>query len=110
MGLVQIEAAGELLPEAQRKRLAEEGAQALERAARELKAARSNALSFFNEKICCPACEAWGAHYERIPHVGGHHKLGKTASLGGTDSARIACECPVCGHGDMLLDMTGFEG
>mmetsp|Transcript_40209 Transcript_40209/g.72394 ORF Transcript_40209/g.72394 Transcript_40209/m.72394 type:complete len:236 (+) Transcript_40209:43-750(+) len=96
--LVSIEAAGKLLPEGQRKRLAEEEAQAAERREREAKIARTTgALPFFSDKIQCISCETWGAQYERIPHVGGHHALGKTPSLGGTTHARIACACPSCG-------------
>eukprot|EP00747_Dinoflagellata_sp_TGD_P185131 gnl/TRDRNA2_/TRDRNA2_41494_c0_seq2.p1 gnl/TRDRNA2_/TRDRNA2_41494_c0~~gnl/TRDRNA2_/TRDRNA2_41494_c0_seq2.p1 ORF type:complete len:212 (+),score=44.20 gnl/TRDRNA2_/TRDRNA2_41494_c0_seq2:55-690(+) len=98
-GLLQIQAAGILLPESQRKRLAEEADLAAKRTEQEVKAARwSSKLSFFSDKIRCPACEAWGARYERIPHNGGHHKLGKTASLSGTDGARLACQCTSCGR------------
>ncbi|CAK0839036.1 unnamed protein product [Prorocentrum cordatum] len=96
--LLRAEAAGELLPEAQRRRQLEAKAQAAERKAREAAAERAGSkLPFASDKIRCPACEAWGALYERIPHVGGHHHLGKTASLGGTDGARLACECRACG-------------
>lgn len=97
-GFVRIEVDGALLPEAQRKRIAEEELAATERAEREMKKARiTGMLPFFSDRIRCPECDAWGARYERIPHVGGHHKLGKTPGLGGTDHARIACACPSCG-------------
>lgn len=87
-----------MLPEAERRRLQTQSHDAAERAARQARAERSAALlPFQSEKIQCPCCSHWGARYERIPHVGGHHQLGKTASLGGTDSARIACQCPSCG-------------
>eukprot|EP00439_Symbiodinium_sp_Y106_P013329 s3673_g1.t3 len=64
--------------------------EAAERAAAEARAVRAaSALPFFSEKIQCQGCSNWGVRYDRIPHVGGHHKLGKTAGLGGTDYARL---------------------
>ncbi|CAJ1341830.1 unnamed protein product [Effrenium voratum] len=96
---LRAEACGELLPELQRERLAQDKAAALDRKARELAGERrANALPFFSEKIQCQGCSLWGAFYDRIPHVGGHHKLGKTASLGGTDYARLLAECASCGR------------
>ncbi|CAK9087492.1 unnamed protein product [Durusdinium trenchii] len=82
----------------QRERLAQDRAAAAERVEKEVKAAKaSSALPFYSEKIHCQGCGTWGARYDRIPHVGGHHQLGKTASLGGTDHARIAAQCASCG-------------
>ena len=78
----------ELLPEGQRERLSQDRVDAAERAAKEVKAAvAASSLPFFTPKIQCQ-CGTWGVRYDRIPHVGGHHQLGKTASLGATDHAR----------------------
>lgn len=97
-GLLKIEAAGDLLPDAQRKRLELLRAQAAEQAAREARASQAASKpSLFSLSLQCPDCEVWGAYYERIPHVGGHHKLGKTAGLAGTDGAKVACACTACG-------------
>eukprot|EP00434_Breviolum_minutum_P029078 symbB.v1.2.025719.t2/scaffold2509.1/size77380/6 len=86
-------------------------ADAAERAAKEAKSAKAaSSFPFFSEKIQCQGCSKWGVRYDRIPHVGGHHKLGKTASLGGTDYAEVWLELArlhvegwpgVAGRGDL---------
>ncbi|OLP88738.1 hypothetical protein AK812_SmicGene29867 [Symbiodinium microadriaticum] len=95
---LSAEEGGALLPAEMRERRRQLEEEAAERAAAEARAVRAaSALPFFSEKIQCQGCSNWGVRYDRIPHAGGHHKLGKTAGLGGTDYARLVVQCEKCG-------------